>query len=214
MGDVDVSIFSISGAKRGMRSGRNHQPCPPAVVITHDSDNFSPSAINPSSGEGLLSYKNAGLGSSTLSLATEGRNGGFTGGPPSRTGSPRHSRIHPSEGSSLPKSGSSMAVFSTEGQMLGIVPHSSNSRIKIGAKEGPNIQRTREMSGINQNMVDLVRSRVISRLEEISPIPYCSDFEIGKVLNGEIVNTTPNLDISPRYWAAQTRRGRPLCTHS
>ncbi|GFS38026.1 putative thiamine transporter SLC35F3 [Nephila pilipes] len=119
MGDVDVSIFSISGAERGMNSGRNRQQCPPAVVITHDSDNYSPSSINPSSGEGLLSYKTGGLGSSTLSLATESRNGVFTGGPPSRTGSPRHSKIHPSEGSSLPKSGSSMAVFSTDGQLLG-----------------------------------------------------------------------------------------------
>ncbi|GFQ67655.1 uncharacterized protein TNCT_736771 [Trichonephila clavata] len=119
MGDVDVSIFSISGAERGMNSGRNRQQCPPAVVITHDSDNYSPSSINPSSGEGLLSYKTGGLGASTLSLATESRNGVFTGGPPSRTGSPRHSKIHPSEGSSIPKSGSSMAVFSTDGQLLG-----------------------------------------------------------------------------------------------
>ncbi|CAL1264932.1 unnamed protein product [Larinioides sclopetarius] len=122
MGDVDVSIFSISGAERGMHSGRNRQQCPPAVVITHDSDNYSPSSINPSSGEGLLNYKAGGLGASTLSLAAESRNGVFTGGPPSRTGSPRHSKIHPSEGSSLPKSGSSMAVFSTDGQLLGNDP--------------------------------------------------------------------------------------------
>ncbi|XP_015908781.1 solute carrier family 35 member F3 [Parasteatoda tepidariorum] len=127
MGDVDARIYSISGANRGldMNSGRNRQSCPPAVVITHDSDTFSPSSINPSSGEGLLSYKDAGgLGCSTLSLATDGRNGVFAGGPPSRAGSPRHSKIHPTDGSSLPKSGSSMAVFSTENQLLGMEDHS------------------------------------------------------------------------------------------
>ncbi|XP_054721386.1 putative thiamine transporter SLC35F3 [Uloborus diversus] len=119
MGDLDVSIFSISGQERGMSSGRNRR-CPPAVVITHDSDSFSPQSINPAAGEGLLSYKGpGGLGASTLSLATEGRNGIYGQVPLSRTGSPRHSKIHPSDGSSLPKSGSSMAVFSPDGQLLG-----------------------------------------------------------------------------------------------
>ncbi|KAG8192411.1 hypothetical protein JTE90_017946 [Oedothorax gibbosus] len=100
MGDVDVSIFSISGGDRMQGRG-----CPPAVVITHDADSFS---VNPSTDEGLA-YK-GGLGASTLSLAGNGLFG------PSRSGSPRHSKIHPTEG---PKSGTSMAVFTTEGQMMG-----------------------------------------------------------------------------------------------
>ncbi|KFM82411.1 Solute carrier family 35 member F3, partial [Stegodyphus mimosarum] len=121
MGDVDVDIYSISGLGRGldMHSGRSRQLCP-AVVITHDSDTYSSSSINPSSGEGLLNYKGpSGLGSSTLSLAADGRNGVYTAGPPSRTGSPRHSKIHPSEAGGLSKSGSTMAVFSTDGQLPG-----------------------------------------------------------------------------------------------